>query len=444
VTALVLIPARHGSKGVPGKNLREVAGISLVGRAVRAGRRFLAASGTQGMVLVDTDSETIADEGRRWGASVPFLRPAALAADATPMIDNVLAAMDRLDQFDSVVLLQPTSPLRTEADIFTCWSAHHPQRAPSIVSVTPSTHPPEQSLRLGSDAVTSWAWPDILPEARRQDYQPSFRPSGAVYVNTSQLLRRERSFFVAGVTRGVVLPAERSIDVDTIEDLAMADYLARAVAPQPVRVGDRTIGGGHRCFIIATAAVEDGRGDAVRQAIDAAADAGADAVAAGMSTGPDAWAALQRHAAGRGVSLLPIPGDEASGDLLEGPAFRLPAVFLANAPLLRRVAAKGRPILLSTETAGACEVAAAVDALEAASAAGIALLHGSPGHLRAASSMQAAFGHPVGWRDRGAGVAGALAAVALGVPILERPFAPGNGELAALVAAIRAVEASLG
>ena len=93
---LVHIPARAGSKGLKDKNLRTVGGISLVGRAVRAGLAFLEDSGLNGLVLVDTDGERIAEEGRRHGASVPFLRPAELAGDGTPTLDTVLHAVDHL------------------------------------------------------------------------------------------------------------------------------------------------------------------------------------------------------------------------------------------------------------------------------------------------------------------------------------------------------------
>jgi CMP-N,N'-diacetyllegionaminic acid synthase len=101
---LVVVAARGGSKGLPEKNLRR-----------------------DGTVLVDTDSEEIAEEGRRWGATVPFLRPARLAGDEARMIDNVLHALDRIaeerGEHDTVVLLQPTSPLRDVEDVLACFRA---------------------------------------------------------------------------------------------------------------------------------------------------------------------------------------------------------------------------------------------------------------------------------------------------------------------------------
>src|SRR5688572_26196816 len=122
---LVVVPARGGSKGLPGKNLREVGGVSLTGRAVQVGLAFLSERALWGQMFVDTDATDIAAEGIRWGAEVPFLRPPELAADATPMADNVLHAVDRFAALgrvhDVVVLLQPTSPLRTAGDVVACW-----------------------------------------------------------------------------------------------------------------------------------------------------------------------------------------------------------------------------------------------------------------------------------------------------------------------------------
>ena len=93
---LVIVPARGGSKGLPGKNVREVGGISLVGRAVRAAQAALRDLAGEARILLDTDSEEIAAEGRRHEAWVPFLRPATLAADDTPSMDNLLFALDRV------------------------------------------------------------------------------------------------------------------------------------------------------------------------------------------------------------------------------------------------------------------------------------------------------------------------------------------------------------
>lgn len=226
---LVHVPARGGSKGLPGKNLREVGGRSLVARAVDIGLAFLRESGIPGVVLVDTDDERIAAEGKRCGAEVPFLRPAALAADATPTLDTVLHAVDRLAErgaaLDAVLLLQPTSPLRTLADVQACWRAYDPVDRPSVMSVVPVTHPPELTVRLDGSGVIRWAFGAPAAGVRRQDLPAAFRPNGAVYIDTVRFLRERGAFVVEGETVGVPMPAERSVDVDDALDLAIAQAI---------------------------------------------------------------------------------------------------------------------------------------------------------------------------------------------------------------------------
>lgn len=478
--------------------------MSLVGRAVRAARRFLAGSGERGRVVVDTDCQAIACEGRRWGAEVPFLRAAALAADATPMIDNVLAMLERLsDDFAAVVLLQPTSPLRTAEDIAACWRVFDANARPSVLSVTAQEHAPEHTLRLEREGVGSWAWPQSAPESRRQDLPRSMRPSGAVYVNTPAFLRKERRFFLAGVTRGVELPRDRSIDVDTADDLLLAELIERSRGVSPLVVGARAIGPGTPCFVIAEAGVNHGGDVAIaHRLVDAAADAHADAVkfqtfdperlvaqTAAMAdyqmrnTGRagtqaemlralvlprEAHAALQSHATQRGLIFLSTPFDEGSADFLESlgvPAFKMASGELTNHPFLRHVASKGRPLLLSTGMADMHEVAMALEAVESAGNPPVGLFHcvtnypadASDANLLAMSSMRAAFGRPVGWSDHTLGAEISLAAVAAGAVIIEKHFTldrsmagPDHAaslsveELASLVRGIRAVESSIG
>lgn len=230
MTVLVHIPARAGSKGLPGKNLRTVGGVSLVGRAVHAGQDFLSAQGLAGMVFVDTDGEEIATEGRRHGAEVPFLRPAELAADTTSSLDTVLHAVERLESaggsFDALILLQPTSPLRTAQDVALCWAAFDRAAAPSVISVCVADHPPELSLRRADNGTLTFAF-GAPTEIRRQAAAPAFRPTGAVYIQTIEFLREARAFIVAGTTVGVELPRARSIDVDDELDLFLADSILR-------------------------------------------------------------------------------------------------------------------------------------------------------------------------------------------------------------------------
>jgi N,N'-diacetyllegionaminate synthase len=506
VALLVLIPARGGSKGLPGKNLKHVAGISLVGRAARAGVNFLRGSGLQGSVVIDTDVQAIADEAMRWGAEAPFLRPPALAADATPMIDNVLHVIDALErlgrQHDVVVLLQPTSPLRDERDIAACFAAYAPEIGSAITVTTPD-HAPEQTLRTASDGSLSWAFPELRPDTRRQDLPPSFRPNGAVYVTSVASLRAHRAFMVPDRTRAVAMPRERSIDIDSAHDLRAAETIARSAQVRSVRIGERVIGPGLPCYVIAEAGVNhNGRIEVAHQLIDVAADAGADAVkfqtfAPALLVSPEAamadyqvantgrrrtqaemlaelvlpreaHAELLAHAQARGIVFMSSPFDEGSADFLESlgvPAFKIGSGELTNHPFLAHLAAKGRPLLLSTGMADMVEVDAALAAITTAGGRDVVLFHcvtsypaaAADANLDAMATLQAAFGVPCGFSDHTEGLAVSIAAAALGAPVIEKHFTtdrdlPGPDhkasltplELAAFVRGIRAAEAARG
>ena len=500
---LVVIPARGGSKGLPGKNLKPVGGIPLVGRAARIGREFVRRSGLDGVVLVDTDSEEIAAEARKWGAAVPFLRPANLGLDTTSMTENVLHAAERVGEVGAVVLLQPTSPLRSVEDVLGCWNMFDPPRFESVVAIVENDHIAEQTFRLGGDGILAWAWPDAEPDRRRQDLPRGFRPSGSVYISTLASLKSTGSFLVSGKSRGFVVPRERAIDVDSADDLAMAESIVSRAPITSMTIDGREIGEGKPCFVIAEAGVNH-NGDVAlaHRLIDCAADAGADAVKfqtfdpeklvakdAAMAeyqvanTGKTETQAemlrrlvlpkpahieLQKHARERGILFLSTPFDEDSADFLESlgmPAFKVPSGELTNHPFLSHLAAKKKPMLMSSGMADMAEVAAAVDVARAGGAPSLGLFHcvtsypaaGADANLRAMASMRAAFGVPVGWSDHTGGITIALASVARGAQLLEKHFTldramPGPdhkaslepGELAALVRGVRAVEAALG
>ena len=458
---LIVVPARGGSKGLPGKNLKPVAGVSLVGRAVIAGREFAQRAGINATVFVDTDSQDIADEGRRYGAVVPFLRPAELAVDTTSTSDSVLHAVSRFEAAgtpaDAIVLLQPTSPLRVAEDIVRCWAAFDAESAPSVISTMPVGHPPELSLRTEANGVVNWALGEPPADTRRQAFRPSVLPNGAVYVLTLELLRRERRFIVPGVTRAVLMPPERSVDIDTAGDLAQAEALATQAAVRPVAIGPMTVAR-DQCRIIADAGdVAAADAAIVRVLVDSAADAGADAIrlflseptAVGLANLHDA----RQHAALRGLAVIATAGDQPMLERLDEIGVDAFHVVLGNAganAILARAARAARPILIST---GAATFEAIVDAMMAVRGGGdvsVALLHGaSPGctgplhcNLRVMDSLRALFGVPVGWGDETSGSDIALAAVACGAALLETRQT--GHHLTALVSSVRSVRAALG
>ncbi|WP_199440206.1 acylneuraminate cytidylyltransferase family protein [Umezawaea beigongshangensis] len=215
---VAVVPARGGSVGYPGKNLAPFLGRPLVAHAVATG----AAARGVGRVLLTTDDDAIAAAGAAEGAEV-VRRPAELATSESRTVDAVLHALGVADVPDEalVVLLQPTSPLRTSADVEECLALHGSRRTGSVVQVAESGehHPWKACLLDDGVLVPSRNWEDL--EAPRQALPPVLRPTGGVYVLRAGDLRRHGRFFVPAVLAQVV-PTERAVDVDGEADLLLA------------------------------------------------------------------------------------------------------------------------------------------------------------------------------------------------------------------------------
>ena len=241
---LLLVPARGGSRGIRGKNLQQVDGASLVARAVICAHRFLKEVPlADARIVVDTDSDAIAHEARAWNAEVPFLRPPALAGDTTTTAESTLHLLSTLASdgwaADTLVLLQPTSPLRSWEDVQSCWQRMTESDAESVVSVVELSKPPQLAMQLGEGNVLTWLRTAAPPPAnsRRQDLDAAVSPSGAVYITQAAALRDRGTFVVPGVTVGVPCGASTSQDVDTPGDLLAARRAAvLALSPSPTLV----------------------------------------------------------------------------------------------------------------------------------------------------------------------------------------------------------------
>ena len=503
---LCVIPARSGSKGIPGKNLRTVAGASLVARAVFQARAFARrVKDAEVAVMVDTDGPDIAKEAREWGARVPFLRDAALATDTSTSAATVIGLLDRLEEsgevYDAIVLLQPTSPLRSPDEIFDCWKEYAKGKG-KITVVTGVKKSAAAAYRAGASSLAEPLIPDAAG-ARRQDSSELYDLSGSVYVISAETLRAASRFVIPGETL-IFETAERgALDVDAPRHLDDAELLARADESATVLIEGKAIGAGNPCFFIAEAGVNhNGDEKLALSLIDEAARSGVDAVKFQTfdpallvsDTAPQAeyqtkntgaarsqremlnaltlpresYARLQSRAKELGVMFMSTPFDERSADFLEElgcPAFKLGSGEVTNHSFLAHVAGKGRPILLSTGMSTLAEVARAVEVVAEHGNPPLVLLHcvsnypASPAdcNLRAMGSMRSLFRVPVGWSDHTLGSAVSLAAVAMGASVIEKHFTlrrdlPGPDhvssleprEIAALVREIRDVEAARG
>lgn len=215
---LALVPARGGSKSMPDKNMRPLAGRTLLEYAAEAA----AASGVVDRSVLSTDSERIAAEGRRAGLEVPFLRPAALAGDDTPMLPVIEHALDALEHdgwaAEVVLLLQPTSPLRRPEHIRDAVRQLRDSGADSVVTVVelPRHFSPDYVMRVDDGRLVPF-----LAEGgsvtRRQDARPAFVRDGTVYAFWSRTVRETRSIYGRDC-RPLVLSARDSMTIDTPDD----------------------------------------------------------------------------------------------------------------------------------------------------------------------------------------------------------------------------------
>lgn len=230
---LAIIPARGGSKRIPGKNIRPFAGKPLIQWSVEFARQVQQFD----HVVVSTDSDEIAACCEQVGLAVPYRRPTALAGDFATSVDVALDALDRHEAtgatVDFVALLQPTSPLRDPSRWVQAFDWISRDDCDAVIGVAPVRDHPLQVFRQSEDgALTPWTDAQGLT-LRSQDMPPAVVVNGALYLVRASVLRRERTFFPRK-TRGVVCvhPWE-SIDIDTEPDWVVAEALAAHYGRRP-------------------------------------------------------------------------------------------------------------------------------------------------------------------------------------------------------------------
>lgn len=221
---LFLIPARGGSKGIPDKNIRPFLGQPLILRSVATAREFA----DDADICVSTDSPKIAEIVRKSGLDIPFLRPAELASDTSGSYEVMLHALDYYKSngrdYDRLVLLQPTSPLRTSDDVRRCLELYTPE-CDMVVSVRPAaTNPYYNAYETDNNGYLHISKGDGH-YTRRQDAPQVWEYTGSIYViNTQSLRERPMSAF----TRRIPCEMDkiRSVDLDTPLDWLIAETLA--------------------------------------------------------------------------------------------------------------------------------------------------------------------------------------------------------------------------
>lgn len=234
MNVLGLITARGGSKGIPGKNLYPLRGQPLLFYTCDAARK----SKRLTRVLLSTDDSAIAEAGKSFGVEVPFLRPAALAQDTTPSLEVALQALAWLRDHerwspDALMLLQPTSPLRTAAHIDESLDLLAEKGAGTVVSVVevPHRYSPYSLLRLAEGRLVDfWEGPLTFDRFRRQNHPVLFARNGPVVLGVRiSVLSEGKSFYGAHVIP-YFMNEEDSIDIDNLADIRKAEAILAARA----------------------------------------------------------------------------------------------------------------------------------------------------------------------------------------------------------------------
>ena len=210
---LGLVPARGGSKGIPGKNLIDAGGQPLIGWTLNAAKD----AGCLDEVVLSSDDEKIMSIAEEYGCSVPFVRPDSLAGDESSMIDVVLHALDEKPGFQYVMLLQPTSPLRTSNDIDEAFQLMIERGAKSCVSVAPVRSHPYLMYKIEPEGNLCNVLENSPSVSRRQDLPEVYELNGAIYIADISWLKESRSF-IGRETVGYQMPLNRSIDIDEYAD----------------------------------------------------------------------------------------------------------------------------------------------------------------------------------------------------------------------------------
>lgn len=225
---VAIIPARGGSKSIPYKNIKKLAGKPLIAYTIEEAIK----SKTLDRVIVSTDDDRIAKVSRKYGAEVPFKRPAKLAKDTShtpPVIKHAIKYLENKEKYkvDLVVTLQPTSPFRKAKDIDDAIEKIIKTNADSVVSICEADYPPYWMKKIKGDKVYSFVKSKIdYHLLERQQLPKTYKLNGAVYVTKRDLIMKKNKI-IDGDVRAIIMDPIRSIDVDSITDFLLAEVIMK-------------------------------------------------------------------------------------------------------------------------------------------------------------------------------------------------------------------------
>ncbi len=221
---VAIIPARGGSKGLPGKNLKLFKGKPLIAWTILAAIEATSVD----RVLVTTEDEKIAQVARSFGAEVPFLRPEYLAQDDSKVYDSIEYTLKRYAKetglkIETVMILQPTSPLRRVKHIEEAARAYKASKEKALISVTKSDHPIQWEMLIVEDGKLKNYFEDLTP-TNRQTYEPTYHPNGMIYIYDCEYYIGHKGVGMKNITSYVV-DKIYAVDIDDIHDFEYAEFL---------------------------------------------------------------------------------------------------------------------------------------------------------------------------------------------------------------------------
>lgn len=221
---LGVITARGGSKGIPRKNIKLLAGKPLIAYTIEATKK----SKHLTRCIVSTDDQEIADISRKYGADVPFIRPAELAQDRSSSMGVVQHALKWLkenqgEEYDYLMILQPTSPLRAGKDIDECIKKIVETKADSVMSMAELVDFSLKKLKkIDNDLILPLVEDEGAASSRRQDAEKVYKRNGVVYLTRVELIMQGDLF--GRVCRPYIMPGEKSIDINEPIDFKLAEF----------------------------------------------------------------------------------------------------------------------------------------------------------------------------------------------------------------------------
>jgi len=219
---IAVIPARGGSKGVPKKNIRLVCNKPLISYSINAAL----SSSYVTRIVVSTDDPDIASISEKCGAEV-LMRPVELSGDTVSASDVVIHVGETLLKKgqipDILIMLQPTSPLRTSGDIDNALQLFMENECDSVISVIKEEHPPLWCLKIVDKYLEPmFGWENL--KKTRQEFPESYKPNGAIFIASLKTLKEQDGFY-CGKLLPYIMPPERSVDIDSEMDLTLAQFL---------------------------------------------------------------------------------------------------------------------------------------------------------------------------------------------------------------------------